>query len=215
MLHDAGVAIAHVDIADGVHSPLFTFGPLIVEAIGTRLLRDVHLLVKEPLDHIEAVSDAGADAITFQLEGCRDPHRTLQLLSEVRARRPSDRPLVCGVGIGMGTPVGTLEPLLALFDHVLVLAIEPGRPRQAWPEELEARVEDVRRLVTRAHRPVTIGLDGGVTRSNTARAATMPLHVIVAGSAIFGDGDPAGTIRRIHEEFGQMRLDRSRPRTIT
>lgn len=67
-----GADYIHVDVMDGHFVPNITIGPLIVEAIRpiTKLPLDVHLMIENPDQYIEAFAKAGADIITVHVEAC-------------------------------------------------------------------------------------------------------------------------------------------------
>src|SRR5699024_8035447 len=77
-----GADYIHVDVMDGHFVPNITIGPLIVEAIKptTTLPLDVHLMIENPDNYIQAFADAGASIITVHQETCVHLHRTLQLI---------------------------------------------------------------------------------------------------------------------------------------
>src|ERR1051325_1793991 len=67
-LDETGVELAHVDVMDGVFCPQLTAGAPLVKALPERFVKDVHLMVVEPLDRLDPYLDAGAGVLTFQLE---------------------------------------------------------------------------------------------------------------------------------------------------
>src|SRR5699024_5872659 len=73
-----GADYIHVDVMDGHFVPNITIGPLIVEAIKptTTLPLDVHLMIENPDNYIQAFADAGASIITVHQETCVHLHRT-------------------------------------------------------------------------------------------------------------------------------------------
>src|SRR4051812_1065951 len=75
-----GADYIHVDVMDGHFVPNITIGPLIVEAIRpvTKLPLDVHLMIENPDQYVEAFAKAGADIITVHVEACTHLHRTIQ-----------------------------------------------------------------------------------------------------------------------------------------
>ena len=58
----AGADYIHVDVMDGHFVPNITIGPLIVDAIRpvTDLPLDVHLMIENPDQYVEAFAKAGA-----------------------------------------------------------------------------------------------------------------------------------------------------------
>jgi ribulose-phosphate 3-epimerase len=200
LLERAGIEMVHVDVGDGVFSPLFTVGPPFVKAMTTSLIKDVHLMVEDPLDKIDAFVAGGADMITFQVEGARQPHRVLQVLGQARNVNDPARGIVRGVALNPSTPLAVLEPLLSELDYILLLAINPGWSGQRFLPSTPARVEQARRLIEASGRSIALGVDGGVTFDNIAAVTDLGVDLIVSGSAIF-DGRAAaanaGAMQRV------------------
>ena len=180
-LDKAGVELVHVDVMDGVFCPQTTVGPPIVNALPDRFVKDVHLMVDEPLDKVDAYVKAGAGIVTFHVESTRHPHRVLQSLAGTGVVR--------GVGLSPGTPLGVVEPLLDELELVLVLAVNPGWSGQSFMPSTERRVADVQRLVER--REIVVAVDGGITKANVEQVASLGVDLIVTGSAVYDGIAPA------------------------
>ncbi len=190
LLERAGVELVHVDVMDGVFCPMLTVGPPVIKAIRTPLLKDVHLMIDDPLPKLAAFVEAGADLITFHIEGAAQPHRVLQVLGTATNANDPARGIVRGIALNPSTPVGAIEPLLDETDYVLILAVNPGWGGQPFIPAAEGRLAQARRLIEASGRPILLGVDGGVTRANVDRVAAMGADIVVSGSAIF-DGSAA------------------------
>lgn len=191
LLERADARIVHTDVADGVFCPLFTVAAPFLKAQRTTLLKDAHLMIEDPLEKVAAFVEAGADMITFHVEGARQPHRVLQVLGAATNANDPDRGIVRGVGVNPSTPLDVLEPLLGDLEYVLLLAINPGWGGQPFLPGMEQRIERLRELLAAAGREdVLIGIDGAVTKANIARVAALGADIIVTGSAVF-DGKAA------------------------
>jgi ribulose-phosphate 3-epimerase len=193
-LETAGVTLVHIDVMDGVFCPMLTVGPPMIKSIKGPLIRDAHLMIDDPLSKIDQFVAAGADVITFHLEGARQPHRVLQALGRATNANDPDRGIVRGVGVNPSTPLAAVEPLLDELDYLLILAINPGWGGQAFLPSTERRLGEARRLIEASGRPILLGVDGGVTRDNISHVAALGADVIVSGSAIF-DGTPGAADR--------------------
>jgi ribulose-phosphate 3-epimerase len=194
-LEVAGVRMLHVDVMDGVFCPQMTVGPAFVAALAERFPVDVHLMIDEPLDKVEAYVEAGAHIVTFHVEATRHPHRVLQRLA--------GRGVMRGVALNPGTPIGALEPLLDELELVLLLAVNPGWSGQSFIPSAASRVAAVREII--ADREVLVGIDGGVTRENAAEVAALGVDVVVAGSALYACGDLIVNARRLLAATGDAR----------
>ena len=126
LLERAGVGVVHVDVMDGCFTPMMTVGPAFVKALKTPLLKDVHLMIREPLDKIAEYVAAGADIVTVHQESTVHVHRVLQALGAARNANDPARGIVRGLALNPGTPLSALEPLLPETDMVVLLAVNPG-----------------------------------------------------------------------------------------
>jgi ribulose-phosphate 3-epimerase len=196
-LDEAGVGLAHVDVMDGVFCPQLTVGPAFVAAVPDRFVKDVHLMVDEPLTKVDAYVEAGAGVLTFQVEATRHPHRVLQSLA--------GGGIVRGVALNPGTPVTIVEPLLDELELVLVLAVNPGWGGQSFVLSTERRIADVRALV--AGREIVVAVDGGITKANVERVALLGVDLIVTGSAVYDGGAAADNARAMLEGVRRARAE--------
>ena len=90
-LDAAGIELVHVDVMDGVFCPMMTVGPPVVKALPDRFVKDVHLMIDEPLTKVQSYVDAGAGIVTIHVESTRHPHRVLQSLARNAASCAASR----------------------------------------------------------------------------------------------------------------------------
>ena len=200
LLEQAGVKMLHFDVMDGCFCPMLTFGPPLIKGIKTSLLKDVHLVIQDPLEKLEAYVAAGADIITVHVEACRHPHRVLQVLKQMTNANEPGRGIVRGIALNPGTPLEAVEPLLQDVDMVMLLAVNPGWGGQKFIGTTSARMKKLLDLIRASKRDILIGVDGGVTRDNMDEVARMGADIIVTGSAVFDGKDAAGNARAMLEE---------------
>jgi ribulose-phosphate 3-epimerase len=179
LLERAGVSLVHVDVMDGRFCPQLTVGPSFVRAIPDHFVKDVHLMVDQPLGKVEDFLAAGADLLTFHLEAETHPHRVLQTLG--------GRGIARGIALNPGTPLSFVAPLLDELELLLVLAVNPGWSGQTFLPSAERRLAEARELI--GAREIALAVDGGVTRENVAHIASLGPDLIVAGSAVFDGGN--------------------------
>ena len=68
---------------DGCFTPTMTLGPPLIQSVSSSLLTDVHLMIQDPLEKVDAYVAAGADIITVHVESCTHIHRVLQRLGQL------------------------------------------------------------------------------------------------------------------------------------
>ena len=192
LIEDAGVKLLHFDVMDGCFCPLMTVGPPFIKAVNTPLLKDVHLMIEQPLEKLEGFASAGADMITVNTESCRHLHQALQRIVELENANDAERGILRGVSLNPSTPIEAVEPVLDDVDMVLLLAVNPGYKGQKFAHSTERKLRKLRQLIDRSKRDVLVCLDGGVKKDNIADIARMDADIIVTGSAVFDGKDPAG-----------------------
>ncbi len=190
LLQEAGVRLVHFDVMDGCYCPMITVGPGFIRAVRTPLLKDVHLLIDDPLSKLDDFVGAGADLITIHIGSCRHIHRVLQRLGEVTSASHPDRGILRGVALDPDVPLEAVAPLLDEVEMVVLLAVNPGWSGQKFITTTGPRLSQLRRILQDAQKDILIGVDGGITRNNIAEVARMGADLIVTGSAVF-DGKNA------------------------
>ena len=188
-----GAGAIHADVMDGHFVPNLTLGPAIVKAVrrATSLPIDVHLMIEEPDRFVDPFIDAGASWISIHVETTPHLQRTI---SHVRGR--GVRP---GVVLNPSTPLSSLEEILDEVDYVLLMSVNPGFGGQAFLPASLGKVRRLRRIVQERGLRVQIEVDGGVDSSNARALVDAGAELLVAGSAVFGEGDPEASSRRLIE----------------
>jgi len=190
-LVEAGTRVFHFDAGDGHFIPEITIGPIVLASIsplvrgwGARL--DCHLMVSEPERHFEAVAEAGGDGVTFHVEACDDPARAV-----AHARSLG---LAVGVALNPETPVEDAAAAADGADLVLCMSIHPGYSGQEFMPDALERIAQLRALLPA---DVRVQVDGGIHRETIAAARDAGADLLVSGSAIFWNDDPAAAFREL------------------
>jgi ribulose-phosphate 3-epimerase len=183
LLKEAGIGILHFDVMDGCFCPMLTAGPQLVKAVKTSLIKDVHLMIHDPLPKLESYVNSGADMLTVHVEGCDHPHRIFQALGQMSG--PGGTKPLRGVGLNPGTPLSVLEPLIDEVEMILLLAVNPGWSGQKFIGSTGRRVKQLIEMIRKSGEDVLVGVDGGISKENIADVARMGADIIVTGSAVF------------------------------
>ncbi|WP_144474836.1 ribulose-phosphate 3-epimerase [Cytobacillus oceanisediminis] len=183
-----GADYIHVDVMDGHFVPNITIGPLIVEAIRpvTKLPLDVHLMIENPDQYVEAFAKAGADYITVHVEACRHLHRTIQLIKSTGVK--------AGVVLNPATPVDSLKHIIEDVDMVLLMSVNPGFGGQKFISSVLPKIRQVKELADSLNPDLEIEVDGGVNEETAKLVIEAGANVLVAGSAVFNKEDREAAI---------------------
>ncbi len=190
LMENAGVKLLHVDVMDGCFCPMMTVGPVLIKAIKTSLLKDIHLIIDDPLNKLESYVAAGADMITVHVESCRHIHRVLQKLGELTNANDPNRGILRGIALNPGTPLEVITPLIGELEMVFLLAVNPGWSGQKFIPSTRSRLGQLKQMISNAKKNILVGIDGGITRDNIADIARMGADIIVTGSAVFDGKAP-------------------------
>jgi ribulose-phosphate 3-epimerase len=185
------IDMLHLDVMDGHFVPNISFGMPVIASLRatTSLYFDCHLMTTNPDVYLEELKEAGADLITVHIEVIPNPVRVAE-----RARQIG---LDFGLVLSPDTPFAGVEPFVELTDLLLIMSVHPGFGGQSFIPEILPKVEAARKFIDSHALSVDIQIDGGITDRTATLARRAGANVFVAGTAIFGDPDPAGAVRRL------------------
>jgi len=183
--------IFHFDVGDGHFVEPVTIGPVVLASIAPLVhsaggVLDCHLMVDNPLRHFPQIVRAGGDSATFHYEVVDDVPATIAAARE--------HGLQVGVAFSPETEPEDVAAVAEDADLVLCMSIHPGYSGQRFRPDAVARI---RRLRAALPEPVHIQVDGGIDHETIGEARAAGANLFVAGSAIFGGGDPARAYRRL------------------
>jgi len=192
----AGADIVHFDVMDNHYVPNLTIGPMVCKALrdyGIEAPIDVHLMVSPVDSLINNFAEAGASYITFHPEASNHVDRSLSLIKSLGCK--------AGLVLNPASPVHYLEHVMDKLDIILLMSVNPGFGGQQFIDSTLNKLGQVRKLIEQSGRDIRLEVDGGVSVDNIAAIARAGADIFVAGSAIFGSQDYAGTISKMRAEL--------------
>jgi ribulose-phosphate 3-epimerase len=196
-----GGTLLHIDVMDGHFVPNITLGPPLVASLRKALpdvTFDCHLMIENPDNLIPAFAESGANWISVHQEACVHLDRTLHLI-EQHGCKPA-------VVINPATPVHTLDDVLDIVHHVLVMSVNPGFGGQKFIRNALKKMQALAQIRERRGLHFRIEVDGGVALDTVADVVRAGAEILVAGSAVFGHGDIAGHAKRLLEAARAAKL---------
>jgi ribulose-phosphate 3-epimerase len=164
----------------------------VVEAIRphTKKVIDVHLMIDPAAPYLEAFAKAGSDIITVHAEADKHLDRSLQVIRGLGKK--------AGVSLNPATSESTIEHVLDKLDLILVMTVNPGLGGQKFIQSQCEKITRLRAMI--GDRPIDLEVDGGVNPETAALAAKAGANVLVAGSAVFSDGNYAANISTLRDQ---------------
>ncbi|ADQ14997.1 ribulose-phosphate 3-epimerase [Halanaerobium hydrogeniformans] len=178
----------HFDVMDGVYVPNITFGPTLIKALRSHsdLPFDTHLMITKPERYIKEFAEAGSDILTVHVEATEHVHRVIQMIKEMGIK--------AGCSLNPATPLEGLKYLLPDLDQILIMSVNPGFGGQAYIPQITEKIKSLSKIIKENNYDCKIEVDGGIKTHNLKTIVDAGADIIVAGSAIFGQEEPAAAL---------------------
>ncbi|NGY70354.1 ribulose-phosphate 3-epimerase [Bacillus megaterium] len=176
-LDQAGVDFFHLDVMDGSFVPNFTMGPDLIKSIRpyTNKPFDVHLMVKNPENHLDTFIEAGANMISVHAEATEHLQRTLQTIR--------DKGLKAGVALNPSTPVEELKYVIDTVDYITVMTVNPGFAGQKFIPLMYQKVKDLKHLFDKEGYNIDIQVDGNIGYETIPGVIENGANMLVCGTS--------------------------------
>ncbi len=191
MLNASEAEWVHLDIMDGVFVENISFGFPVIESIAkysTKKL-DVHLMIVEPWKFTERLAELGVYMMNVHYEACPHLHRVVQRIKKAGMK--------AGVTLNPHTPIEMLEDILPDLDMVLLMSVNPGFGGQTFIENIVNKTARLKAMIQRKGCNTLIQIDGGVNYEIGKRLVDAGADVLVAGSFVFSNDNPANVIKNL------------------
>ncbi len=191
MINNSEADWFHVDVMDGVFVPNISFGFPVIKAIQKIAKKplDVHLMIVNPDQYVQAFKDVGAEILTVHIEACTHLHRSIQNIKNSGMR--------AGVAINPHTSISLLEDTISDIDLICLMSVNPGFGGQKFIENTYEKIKKLKTLIQQKNSKALIEIDGGVDLNNYKKLLDCGANVLVAGNTVFSSKDPIETISQL------------------
>ncbi len=192
----AGARVIHVDVMDGHFVPPITVGPNVVAALAETVreaggMTEAHLMIERPELTVAEYVRAGADSVTVHAEATPHLARAVGMIHENGA--------CAGVAINPGTPPEALAEVASEIELALCMTVNPGWGGQPF---IAASLRKLPRVRAVTGEGPAVEVDGGIDPETAPGCRRAGANIFVAGSAIFGEPDPAAAYEAIAASLG-------------
>jgi ribulose-phosphate 3-epimerase len=183
LLEKNNINSLHFDVMDGVFVDNISFGVPVLQSVRkiTDMFLDVHLMIVNPMRHIEKFAEAGADLITFHREVCENEKEAELITEKIHS---------CGKKAGIAINPGTSADIVLRYgeiaDLILVMSVEPGKGGQAFMRNSLEKLKllsDYRREKNLSYQ---IQVDGGINDKTAKEVISAGADNLVSGSYLIG-----------------------------
>ncbi len=185
-IKEVGCEWIHLDVMDGHFVPNISFGNLFFERLFSKIdfVKDVHIMVTEPMKFVKQFAKAGADYLTFHYEACKDDKEVAEVIKEIHRNK-----MKAGLSIKPGTPVDKVFPFLTDLDLVLIMSVEPGMGGQKFIPETLDKISSLINEMVEERSNALISVDGGINDITGKDCLNIGADVLVAGNYLFSASD--------------------------
>lgn len=185
-LYEEIVDRVQLDVADEEFTVKPTLSIEKMLKIVTTLERDVHMMILEPADWLEACKAEGVTTAIGQIENMSSQKEFVE-----EARRLNLR---VGLGVDLETDLKELDWLVAKeVDLILIMAVRAGKEGQKFNSESLGRVEELRKMGFKKE----ICVDGGVNEKTIGRCVKAGADVLAVGSCLWQAEDIEGKLKQL------------------
>lgn len=176
----------HIDLLDGKFAPNTTLlDPLPFKRYAEIFLLELHMMVEEPINYLDAWADAGFRRFIGHIEHMSDQEAFVakaESLGEV------------GLAVDAKTPIAKVQVPLYDLDVILVMTVNAGFSGQSF---LPDCLDKVRQIKEKDFTEV-IQIDGGVTDIVIPNAQEAGVSRFVATSYLFNSDHPSKQYAKLH-----------------
>lgn len=163
----------HIDLLDGIFADNTTFSePTPFAEWANKLDIELHMMVKEPIEHIDAWGKVGVKRFLGHVEMMSDQDAFVQ-----KAKTYGE----VGLALDGKSSVDQISVVYTQLDCILVMTIDAGFSGQAFVPDYAAKCEQIRRVDSE----IAIEVDGGIHLDTLPVAKAHGATRFVCTSALF------------------------------
>ena len=191
---DAGIQWIHFDVMDGKFVKNVSFETPFLKEVCNKvdLVKDVHVMIDDPLNMVKEYADCGADYLTFHYEACKDDSEVRNVIDKIH-----DLKMKAGISIKPNTSIEKIFPFLKDLELVLIMSVEPGYGGQRFIDHSIEKIAFLRNEIDKNGYSALISVDGGINDRTAPLCINAGVDVLVVGQYLFNHDDFLDRYKRI------------------
>ena len=191
---DAGIEWIHFDVMDGKFVKNVSFETPFLEEVCHKvdLIKDVHIMIDDPLNRVEEYANCGADYLTFHYEACKDDSEVKEVIDRIHSLN-----MKAGISIKPNTSIEVIYPFLKDLDLVLIMSVEPGYGGQRFIDHSIEKIAFLRNEIDSKGYSALISVDGGINDRTAPLCLNAGVDILVVGQYLFNHDDFLDRYQRI------------------
>ena len=193
---EAGIKWIHFDVMDGKFVKNVSFETPFLKEVCDKvdLVKDVHIMINDPLNRVEEYANCGANYLTFHYEACKDDSEVQEVINKIHALK-----MKAGISIKPNTSIEKVYPFLKDLDLVLIMSVEPGYGGQRFIDHSIEKIAFLRNEIDKNQYSTLISVDGGINDRTAPLCLNAGVDVLVVGQYLFNHDDFLERYHRIVE----------------
>lgn len=176
----------HFDVMDGHFVDNISFGFPVLECLKNddTIIKDVHIMIDNPLHFYKRFTNCNIDYLTFHYEALNSDKEIFDLIEKIKEEN-----VKVGISIRPNTKIENIKKFLPLVDLILIMSVEPGFGGQKFMFNCLSKVLylDYYRLTNNMN--FLIEVDGGINNHNIQLLKEVGCDIAVVGSYLFKSDD--------------------------
>lgn len=193
----SGLELIHFDVKDGCFVPHMTFGPCVIKAINSKLIKDVHLMIHDPAEKYMDFINSGADIITIHIESDYNLHETLTEIGKAESINHPGQKIIRGLAMNPDIPVEDLAPFLEDVEMVTVMTYNPKVKNGKTDDKLRERIIRIKKMIDYTKKDILLSIKGGINEDNIREYIDLGADILVTGRIIFKNNSIINNINEL------------------
>lgn len=178
LLNKTNCDYIHIDVMDNKFVPNYQFSLEEINemlSLSTKKI-DIHLMVEDPLNYINKISNNNIEYITIHYEINKNIDNIIKIIK--------NKGYKAGLAIKPNTNIEEINTYINKIDMLLIMSVEPGFGGQAFIPNTIEKINQAKKI----NKDLTIEVDGGIN-DKTIKNINNISNIAVVGSYIINQND--------------------------